>query len=120
MFRLVRSLSIEWARFTSLNWEERNELVLKKISNLRRSYLIGGLWVVRVLVWVVFEGQLPVCLLDVVGRGRLGQTERLVQRIAGCAGVRKKRNRQKIIQLKGGPDLIRGDVIKRKRVYFSR
>lgn len=46
--------------------------------------LIGGLWVVRVLVWVVFEGQLPVCLLDVFGRGRLGQTERLVQRIAGC------------------------------------
>lgn len=44
--------------------------------------LFCGLWIVGVLVWVVFEGQLPVCLLDVVGRGRLRQTERLVQRIA--------------------------------------
>lgn len=46
--------------------------------------LIRGIWVVRVLVWVVFEGQLPVRLLDVVGCGRLGQTQRVVQRIAGC------------------------------------
>lgn len=46
--------------------------------------LFRRLRVVGVLVWVVFEGQLPVRLLDFFGRGRLGQPERLVQRIAGC------------------------------------
>lgn len=52
------------------------------------AYLVGRLWVVGVLVGMQFEGHLPVRLLDLVGSGRLGQTQQLVQRVARRAACR--------------------------------
>lgn len=52
------------------------------------THLVRCLWIVGILVGMVFQGQLPVRLLDLIGGGRLGQTQQLVQRVAGRpAGV---------------------------------
>lgn len=48
-----------------------------------RTHLVRCLWIVGILVGMVFQGQLPVRLLDLIGGGRLWQTQQLVERVAG-------------------------------------
>lgn len=47
------------------------------------AYLVRCLWIVGILVGMVFQGQLPVRLLDLIGGGCLWQTQQLIERVAG-------------------------------------
>lgn len=51
---------------------------LKGQSVVTSAHLVRCLWIVGILVGMVFQGQLPVRLLDLIGGGRLWQTQQLV------------------------------------------
>lgn len=56
---------------------------LKGQSVVTSAHLVRCLWIVGILVGMVFQGQLPVRLLDLIGGGRLWQTQQLIERVAG-------------------------------------